>query len=109
MGAVVIYPAFLNARLNVSYGDASDPNATIGQNESDLTRRIVFGAGISLFESSPIGGVGFGQFQFLSPLHVSGSDVTYPHNAYLRILAEQGILGVAAFIALLGVALLRIP
>ena len=68
----------------------------------------MFGAGLSLFHSSPIAGVGFGQFQFLSPLHVAGSDLTYPHDAYLRILAEQGILGVLSFLALLALGVRRI-
>ena len=67
-------------------------------------------AGVAMFLASPVFGVGFGVFQFLSPAYVGASQATASHNAYIQILAEQGLVGmlvVASFMVMLVVALIR--
>ena len=75
-------------------------------------RRAVAGAAFAMFATSPIFGVGFGFFHFISPLY-SGAGAaygTYSHNELLSIMAEQGLVGlvlVASIVILLVVTLIR--
>ena len=47
----------------------------------------------------PLFGVGFGQYEYVSPRFVGNSFATSAHNQYLKILAEQGILGTLLYVA----------
>lgn len=51
-------------------------------------------AGVQLFMDSPVFGVGFGRYNLL------GNYDTYPHNLFVELLCEVGIVG---FIILLGI------
>ena len=55
------------------------------------TRMKMFLDGISFWESSPIIGIGFGQYQILSPFH------KYSHNSYAEILSCTGAIGFLIF------------
>lgn len=102
---VVGYPAFLQLRLDVTFGSIGD-DAYLAAELSDLERARAGLAGIQLFLSSPMFGVGFGQFHFLTASIVGDQAVTFSHNWYVNVLAEQGIVG--GFIwALLVVAIVR--
>ena len=56
-------------------------------------------AGVQLFLDSPIWGVGFGRYNLL------GNYDTYPHNLFVEILCELGIVG---FVILLAVFLVML-
>jgi O-antigen ligase len=105
---LTLYPAFQEARL----GETLSIDSRLDQAASDNSRRAIMVAAVAMFASSPLFGVGYGAFQFLSPLY-SGSAATYAtysHNQYLSILAEQGIVGlamVAGIIVLTALALKR--
>lgn len=102
VAAVVLYPAFLEARVG---GDVLDPDA-IGQREqSENWRRLALGAGFSLFLTAPLFGVGFGVFHHLSPPYIGASPATYSHNAFVQVLAEQGLVG-SIMVGVIGIALL---
>lgn len=60
-------------------------------------RKIAWQQAIGLFQSSPITGVGLGNFQFFTNL-----SLTYPHNIFLESLAETGMLGLAGLLMTLG-------
>jgi len=53
-------------------------------------------------------GVGYGAFHFLSPRFVGGSPVTYAHDWYVNVLAEQGVIGTIAFGAIVAWLVLAI-
>jgi O-antigen ligase len=57
---------------------------------------------IQSWQNYPILGHGISTGQYLSPLRgPSGAGYT-PHNDYIRFLAEQGVIGLALFLAFLG-------
>lgn len=106
--ALTLYPEFLGARIGATptAGDA------FGLLVSENSRMAVAAAGVAMFASSPVFGIGFGVFHFISPLYTGGSATvaTYSHNQYLNILAEQGVVGillVAGIVVLLAIALTR--
>ncbi|ACX51658.1 O-antigen polymerase [Ammonifex degensii KC4] len=72
-------------------------------------RLYAWQAALRMWESRPLLGVGPGNFEVLSPgiERSLGARVITPsaHNTYLRILAENGIIGIMAFIAALVVTL----
>jgi O-antigen ligase len=62
-----------------------------------------------MFQSSPIHGLGFGAFHLINDRYIpkvegveEGLEV---HNIYLELLAETGLVGFLAFLALIGAAL----
>ncbi len=60
-----------------------------------------------LWSHSPLIGAGTGGFQTLSPRALGAAADAYPHNAVLQFAAEHGLLGVALFLVLVSIALLR--
>ena len=50
---------------------------------------------MALFEQNPITGVGFGVFRFM------GYDLGDTHNIYVKILVEQGLVGLIIFLTLI--------
>jgi O-antigen ligase len=58
-------------------------------------RAAVYVGGWDMFLSRPLTGWGFHQMPGELPRHVSGYEekILYPHNTYLEILAELGVVG----------------
>ena len=87
-------------------------SATLHLGTSDLasaaTRLLLWGVAWTLFLGSPIHGVGWGNFQVLYRGYLDTSLVAESqlgvHNTYLALLAETGILGLFAFLSLIGLA-----
>jgi O-antigen ligase len=103
VAAFLVYPAFVQWRLQNLLGSAS-PEAYVIMNQSDDSRLAGILAAPRLFLSSPVTGVGFGHFV---PMSVTVSDTIGPinaHNWFLTVLAEQGLVGVA-LVALLAITL----
>jgi O-antigen ligase len=103
VGVIVVavgYPVLLTARHALIFGPAIASSGD-AQAVSDASRIAVLEAGAKLFVSQPIIGIGVGQFHFESPRYLDGSPVTYPHNTYLQIAVEQGLLGITAFLLML--------
>jgi O-antigen ligase len=100
VAVVVLYPVFLALRLDVSAG-STDLAAYIDQQRSEHWREQALGAGIQMFLSAPIFGLGFGMFQFLSPPYIGYSPATYSHDQWLDLVAEQGLVGLGFMIAIL--------
>ncbi len=93
---ILAYQTLLQARVGITYGAA--PGSALGSlSQSDAGRSGAALAGVQLFLTSPLFGVGYGQFHYLSPRFVGSSGVTFPHNIFVGILAEQGVLGVVVF------------
>jgi O-antigen ligase len=103
IGAVA-YPLFLGARLEQTFG-AATTDAYIQATQSEESRLSMIAGGLALWAAAPIFGVGFGRFQTLIPPFTSEVSLTYPHNWYVRVLAEQGVAG-ALVVGIIIVALL---
>jgi O-antigen ligase len=97
LAAFALYPIFLEARI----GGALTPGDAYDLLRSEQSRATVAAAAFAMFASSPLFGVGFGVFHFLSPAYtgVSAIVATYSHNQVLNTLAEQGLVGIVLFAA----------
>ena len=93
--AFVLYPAFIQWRLE---NESVTRYATLV--ESDNVRIDGLLAGVQLFLSAPLLGIGFGHYIQLSTDVPGVLDPINAHNWYLAVLAEQGLVGVALWIAL---------
>jgi O-antigen ligase len=100
VGALVVYPAFVEWRLVNLTGSASAAAFEV-MARSDEGRLAGVLAGLPLFLSSPIVGVGFGQYLAAS-VEVFGSQaVLGAHNWYVYVLAEQGVVGITLWLIVL--------
>jgi hypothetical protein len=61
----------------------------------------VYRAGLELVLLHPILGVGYGQFHYVSAAYLGRNSVTFSHDIYLGIAAEQGLPAIAIFLAML--------
>jgi putative inorganic carbon (HCO3(-)) transporter len=62
-------------------------------------REAVYAGGWQMFLERPLTGWGFHQMPSELPRHVSGyyEKLLYPHNTYLELLVEHGVLGLALY------------
>ena len=106
VAVLTLYPAFQEARL----GEALNIDARLDQAASDNSRQAIIVAAVAMFASNPLFGVGYGAFQFLSPLFsgMAATYATHSHNQYLSILAEQGIVGLAMVAGIIVLAALAL-
>lgn len=92
------------ARL-LMLGEALSPGGSAG---TSVGARIdLFNLATQMFVDRPILGTGTGAFAAFTSTRAGLSDFTYPHNNLLQIAAEFGVIGVALFLALVALALLR--
>jgi len=71
-------------------------NLLAGEFDSHVVRFVLYQAAVEMFESSPLFGVGFGNFIVSQDiLEVRGA-----HNIFLNILAELGLFGLLSFLAI---------
>lgn len=97
---IVGYPLFVEFRLTTDRGSAS--SAVVAQlNESDEGRLDAILAGPELFATSPIFGIGFGEYEYSSALVTVQGGGLVAHNWYGTVLAEQGLLGIALWLLML--------
>lgn len=69
-----------------------------GGDESTLMRIILYGVSFEMIKSSPVLGSGWASF----PLYYNGIDVKlYPHNIFLELFSELGIVGLLSFLMML--------
>jgi hypothetical protein len=97
---VVIYPAFVDWRLGYTNGSATAATYQIIAQSDDSRLQGVL-AGPILFLSSPLFGVGWGQYSFLSAQAAGLPTGIAAHNWYVEILAELGTVGVVLWTLLL--------
>jgi putative inorganic carbon (HCO3(-)) transporter len=66
-------------------------------------REAVYAGGWEMFLQRPWLGWGFHQMPAELPRHVSGYNekILYPHNTYLELVVEQGLLGLALYVWLM--------
>jgi O-antigen ligase len=94
------YPLFVEWRLTTEAGSASAA-AAAELAGSDQSRFSAILAGPALFAMSPIFGIGFGQYQYMSALVTDQGAGLVAHNWYGTVLAEQGLLGIVVWLLML--------
>ena len=92
---ILLYGSFSTARFDVTNPNQSYGAALLAQQSSDESRFVAGSVGLELFLHDPIFGIGFGQYHFVSPRYVAGSQATYSHDWYVNVLAEQGLVGIS--------------
>ena len=98
VGAVV-FPVLVDSRLRLTSGGIyARPNIDLEQ--SDSYRLEAFEAGLRIVADSPVFGSGFGQYRFRAERYVGTNPTAYPHNMWIKIVAEQGLVGAGLFVAL---------
>lgn len=97
---IVGYPMFVEWRLTTEAGSAS--SAAVAQlAASDEGRLGAVLAGPALFATSPIFGIGFGQYKYMSALVTDQGAGLVAHNWYGTVLAEQGLVGIVLWLLML--------
>ncbi len=104
---VVGYPMFVDWRLTTETGSASLTSAA-QLAASDEGRFSAVLAGPALFATSPVFGIGFGQYKYLSGPFIDSSSGLVAHNWYGTVLAEQGLLGIGLWVLMLFAVAVRI-
>ena len=104
---VAIYPIFVDWRLGYTNGMPSRASYQIIA-ESDGSRLLGALAGWTLFQESPLFGVGWGHYSFLSGDAAGLSFGIAAHNWYVGILAELGLVGIGLWLAFLGSIAVRL-
>lgn len=94
---IVGYPLFVDLRLSTEAGAVSSESLT-DLATSDQGRLDAILAGPALFLMSPVFGIGFGQYQYMSPLVIDQGIGLVAHNWYGTVLAEQGLLGIGIWV-----------
>ena len=100
VAGILISGAFSSARFSITNPNGSIGDQIAAQEASDNARFTAGGAGVSLFESAPVFGIGFGQYHFESVRYLPpASETSFSHDWYVNLLAEQGIVGVVLVVA----------
>ena len=78
--------------------------------ESVIRRMTLNHVALSLWQQSPVIGIGLGNFLVALPKSVAGRQINFlqpAHNIYLLLLSESGLLGLSLFVAGLWITLKR--
>ncbi len=94
IAALLIYPLFVQVRLGQTFGEAS-PAGEAAFAESDRLRAQIAESAVMAFLDAPIAGHGFATFREISPTYSGQSILTSAHDLYLKVAAEQGLIGLA--------------
>jgi O-antigen ligase len=96
--------ASLVAAVGLGVGSQLEQNksfsARVNDTDNIYGRLATYEQGLRIFRTEPLIGVGVGKFHAVSqerePVVVAGvKSITYPHNSYIGLLAEQGLIGLA--------------
>ena len=98
LGIVVVgYPRVLSR---------PDVDTFVGGDVSADNRLDAWMAGIYMFLSHPVLGVGYGHYMDYAPYYGAIKGIA-AHNTLIKVAAETGVLGLLAFVGMLGVAFKR--
>jgi O-antigen ligase len=89
---LVVFPIYVGWRVTADTGAAS-AQAYASLADSDQARAAAALAAPQMFATSPIFGIGFGHYAFMSGWFVGYAIES--HNWYLDVLAEEGLVGAA--------------
>jgi putative inorganic carbon (hco3(-)) transporter len=97
IAAVSLAVVLSSHELRASLGDRLEERGPVEY------RAAVYAGGWDMFLGRPLIGWGFNQMPGELPRHVSGygEKVLYPHNTYLEVLVELGVVGLALYLWLM--------
>lgn len=81
-----LLPSSVVDRIKMTSGGPRGPESSVA------VRLDLWNHAVELFEKHPIFGVGFGGFELSVP---EKSEIKNTHNLYLKILSEQGVIGLS--------------
>jgi O-antigen ligase len=81
-----LLPSSVVDRIKMTRGGPRGPESSVA------VRLDLWNHAVELFEKNPIFGVGFGGFELSTP---EKSEIKNTHNLYLKILSEQGVIGLS--------------
>ncbi|HET9075975.1 MAG TPA: O-antigen ligase family protein [Acidimicrobiales bacterium] len=109
VAVVLMLAPSLGSRLS-TVGQLS--NVSVGSTDPSLVDRIqVQQVGLAIFRQHPLTGVGLGNFEVVEPSYlgqpgiIDTGTVFAPHDLYLQIASEQGLVGLGAWALFYGGAL----
>jgi O-antigen ligase len=102
----VAYPLFLEQRLAADAGALPLAEASAGLQRSDAARLAAALVGPQMWASSPILGIGFGEYPLTTARYIGYSIES--HNWYANVLAEQGLVGVLLWLPMLAAVAARL-
>jgi O-antigen ligase len=94
-GGSMLLPASVTDRIAGTYSEG-DTTTEATLDHSTMERVMIWENAIDLTKSHPLFGLGFDSYAFLHPYGFKDT-----HNFYLKILVEQGIIGLIVFLVLM--------
>lgn len=101
LGAALLVPGVASRVATLGMVQAGPPSLS---DRSLVDRAAVQQVGLAMFADAPLTGVGAGNFEIVEPEYRRRvapqlSQVLAPHNLYLQMLAEGGVVGLLAWLA----------
>jgi O-antigen ligase len=96
VAVVVLALSVPSLRTRIGSVLTQDTKLTMSQDPSTRFRVLAWNLALELFAQRPILGAGMGSY-FPASAQLF-SEATSPHNEYLRVLAETGVVGLALFV-----------
>lgn len=106
IGSILFF--ILLALAPVSYWERAETILKFRQDESAMGRVYAWRAGVSMLQDRPLFGVGVGCFVMGWPIYApleAGTKWRAPHNTFIQVMGENGILGIVTFLAFVGTAI----
>jgi O-antigen ligase len=86
-------------------GPSEDARGSSGINEATSGRVDLIEGGLELAQDRPIGGWGSGSFGRAFVTEIEATETTTSHAEPITVVAEQGVVGLAVFVLLIGASL----
>lgn len=103
LSGILLLLLVLHISFNFSFTNFTTRIFSFINDTGAIDRKFLWLAALSMFIHKPVFGVGLGTFMesyqkfWLRPT----AEISYAHNCYLQVLAETGIIGLAAFLSFL--------
>jgi len=98
----------LLALAPATYWERAETIIKFKQDESAMGRVYAWRAGLSMLQDRPLLGVGIGCFVMGWPIYAppeAGTKWRAPHNTFIQVMGENGLLGSITFLAFIGTAI----
>lgn len=103
-----IFFVILVALAPASYWERAETIIKFRQDESAMGRVYAWRAGVAMLQDRPLLGVGVGCFVMGWPIYApseAGTKWRAPHNTFIQVMGENGLLGSITFLAFLATAI----
>jgi len=99
---IIVFLSLLLMVVIVIPGAFWERIASTGTTDTTGTGRLlIYQTALRMIQAHPLTGVGYGQFHYFYGHYGGHLDSTSPHNTYLSIAAESGVINLSIFICLI--------